>query len=206
MNIQKISLTLSVLALIIAAALFGTSLSTKSKVIALADEQELLELISKYMWALDSGVEMEQMTSVFTEDAVVKYVSVGKNNLMALNENLVGIKEIHDWLANSLAAKAKDTAKSVKVSEQGNTIIPGHFFSNAIIDVDGDKADVRFIFPGSNFKAAYWGDAVKVNGQWRFKMLLQENRVTNAQPRYRKPGLNTKYSNPEYKEEASDDQ
>lgn len=193
MKLQKLLSSVKMAAVSIfflfSAAVLAEPNTLESRLTALEDQLKIHELISKYAWAIDSGALMEPIAGVFTQDAVADYITVGDHRPLILNEHLVGIEQIQAWLHQGLAERANGGA--------GATIplVPSHTFNNTIIDLDGDKADVRFAFVsgGGNYTAAYQVEAVKLNGAWFFKTLRHEARVKDGS--FITPG--SRYANPE---------
>lgn len=178
MTISRISLILSALTITMV-SLPSRAISAESRegaaelapveqrIAVLEDRLDLLNLISTYAWVIDSGCTMEQIASVFAPDAVATYKTVDNDSLMHFDVHLVGIQKIQAWLHEGLGFKAGADAPD-----------PSHFMTNAIVEVNGNKATLRFELAGTKgYVAAYWVDAVKVHGKWRFQSLLHKARV-----------------------------
>ena len=157
------------------------------------DHIMLMESISRYSWAIDSLVDRDMLASVFAPNAVADYISVGKDNPMKLNEHLVGFERIYGWLHDGTLGQ-RDKDPLVQTS---------HFMSDAIVDIDGTKAKLRFKLHarGGNFVAAYWVDAVKTPAGWRWVTFRQESRVKDA-TQYLKNPLSRRFIDPEAIEAA----
>lgn len=138
------------------------------------DYLTLLDSISRYAWAIDSLVDRGMLEAIFTPDATAGFTSVGPDNPMQLDEHLTGFEQIHAWLHTGMLGQ-RDPNPLVR---------PLHFMTNAIIDIDGDAARLRFMLHarGGIFVAAYWVDAVRTPDGWRWKRLRQESNVQDATP------------------------
>ncbi len=147
----------------------------------------LVESISRYSWAIDSLVDRDLLASVFAPNAVADYISVGKDNPMKLNEHLVGFEQIYAWLHNGILGQR----------EKDPLVQTSHFLTDAIVDIDGSNAKLRFKLHarGGNFVAAYWVDAIKTPAGWRWVKFLQESRVSDAAP-YLKDPLSRRFIDP----------
>ena len=125
-----------------------------------SDELEIASVLNRYARAVD-GKNWDLWRSLFTEDAVIDYSSVG---------GVVGDREeVSDWL------------------ERGLALMPmtQHFISNIEADIDGDTATVRAMFynpmllPGATTTSACGGYyhhlMVRSGGGWLSRHLREEN-------------------------------
>jgi hypothetical protein len=125
-----------------------------------SDELGIASVLNRYARAVD-GKDWDLWRSLFTEDAVIDYSSVG---------GVVGDREeVSAWL------------------ERGLALMPmtQHFISNIEADIDGDTATVRAMFynpmllPGATTISACGGYyhhlMVRTEGGWLSKHLREEN-------------------------------
>lgn len=134
-----------------------------SDVQALADRLEVLELSSRYAWGVDA-VDREELARVFAPDAVAEYIGVGANAL-ALNERLKGFDAIFDWLHRNLGHR------------KGTEGLPVHFVTNQIVELHGDRADLRYYMHNRWMAAGgvYYVEAIRTPKGWRIaKLRLEE--------------------------------
>jgi 3-phenylpropionate/cinnamic acid dioxygenase small subunit len=125
-----------------------------------SDELEIASVLHRYARAVD-GKDWDLWRSLFTEDAVIDYSSVG---------GVVGDREeVAAWL------------------ERGLSLMPitQHFISNIEADIDGDTATVRAMFynpmllAGATTTSACGGYyhhlMVRTEHGWRSRHLREEN-------------------------------
>jgi len=116
-----------------------------------ADKLEIMELVSRYNWAIDHN-NAEEWADVFTADGrFLAYGEVrgeGRDNLLA-------------YIRKSAAAGNKKR----------------HWTSNAIIEGDGDRARLKLYIMALDISAGirpyimgeYDDTLVRVDGRWKFK-------------------------------------
>lgn len=132
-----------------------------------SDELEIASVLHRYARAVD-GKDWDLWRSLFTEDAVIDYSSVG---------GVVGDREeVSGWL------------------ERGLSLMPmtQHFISNIEVDIDGDTATVRAMFynpmllPGATTTSACGGYyhhlMVRTEHGWRSRQMREENRWFDNPP------------------------
>ncbi len=126
-----------------------------------SDELEIASVLHRYARAVD-GKDWDLWRSLFTEDAVIDYSSVG---------GVVGDREeVSAWL------------------ERGLALMPmtQHFISNIEADIDGDTATVRAMFynpmllPGATTISA-------CGGYYHHLMVRSEARLAQQAPARREP-------------------
>ena len=126
----------------------------------ISDELEIASVLHRYARAVD-GRNWDLWRSLFTEDAVIDYSSVG---------GAVGDREVVSaWL------------------ERGLALLPmtQHFISNIEADIDGGTATVRamfynpMMFPGASTISAcggyYHHQMVRTEAGWRGRHMREEN-------------------------------
>jgi len=130
---------------------------------AAADRLELVELLHRYAWAIDSG-DWELLARVFTEDAEADFSSVGE--YVAADSRLQGREAIVGWLRDALAA-FPDVL---------------HFLSNHLVDVRGDTARTLTYMHVLHLPMGgiYHGDAVRTRDGWRLHRLRLDERSFDA--------------------------
>lgn len=130
------------------------------------DRAQIEDLLARYSFALD-WQDADAYANTFTEDGVLDWaqgVVVGRD---AIRKEMQGAKEYFDNLA--------EEAKPLRRSRLR------HFITNAVIKVDGDKADVRAFWlemynnnPERKGQAQAYGHSIdelkKVNGEWLFSL------------------------------------
>lgn len=136
-----------------------------------ADRLDVMELMSRYSWALDSGVDRGMLAQVFSENAVAEYVSADDRSIF-LNEHLQGLEAIYRWLHDN----------QLRPPGRPGRMVPHHFLTSPIAEVHGDVADLRFVlhgWPGS-FVGAYEVKAVRTLDGWRISHLRLESMIEDA--------------------------
>lgn len=135
------------------------------------DRLDVLELMSRYSWALDSGVDRGMLAQVFSEDAVAEYVSAAGESIF-LNERLQGLEAIYRWLHEN----------QLRPPGRTDHMVPHHFLTSPIAEVNGDFADLRFVLHGwpGHFVGAYQIKAVRTREGWRISHLRLESMIDDA--------------------------
>ncbi len=126
---------------------------------AAADRLELVELLHRYAWAIDSG-DWDLLAQVFTEDAEADFSSVGE--YVDADARARGRDSIVAWLRGAL--------------EPFPDVL--HFLSNALVDVEGDTARTRTYMHVLHMPMGgiYHGEAVRTPSGWRLRRLRLEER------------------------------
>ena len=134
----------------------------------LRDQLALTELSHRYAWAIDT-MDRELLAQVFTPDAQAHYLEVGPK-VLGLDARLDGFDEIHDWLESGLGHR------------KGPAGLPWHFMSNHLIELDGDRAKMRFYMHNRPLAAGgvYYVDAVRTAEGWRIARLRLEEQTWKA--------------------------
>ena len=153
----------------------------------LRDQLALTELSHRYAWAIDT-MDRELLAQVFTPDAQAHYVEVGPK-VLGLDARLDGFDEIHAWLESGLGHR------------KGPAGLPWHFMSNHLIELDGDRAKMRFYMHNRPLAAGgvYYVDAVRTPEGWRMARLRLEEQTWKAEAYEGSP-------QPELRKGAADDE
>lgn len=138
---------------------------------AVADRLDVLELMSRYSWALDSGVDRGMLAKVFATDAVADYVSSAGESVF-LNEHLRGFEAIYRWLRDN----------QLRPYGAVDRVVPHHFLTSPLAEIHGDDADLRFVLHGwpGNFVGIYRIQAVRTSEGWRIAHLRLESMIEEA--------------------------
>ena len=143
--------------------------SLESRIRRLEDIEAIKQLKARYCALCDDGYDADQLTDLFTEDAL--------------------------WHGGSLGV-ARGREKIRKFFQNTPAVMPFavHMVMNPVIEVDGDTATGRwYLFQAATLKAvengadkrvdgALWGSArydeeyVRVDGEWKFKSLRLTSR------------------------------
>jgi len=136
-----------------------------------ADRLDVLELMSRYSWALDSGVDREMLAKVFATDAVADYVSTNGESVF-LDEHLQGFEAIYRWLRDN----------QLRPYGAVDRAVPHHFLSSPLAEIHGNDADLRFVLHGwpGNFVGTYRIQAVRTSDGWRISHLRLESMTGDA--------------------------
>lgn len=128
-----------------------------------ADRLELVELLHRYAWAIDSA-DWELLTQVFSEDAEADFSSVGE--YVEADARMRGREAIVSWLRTALAP-FPDVL---------------HFMSNQLVEVQGDRARTRTYMHVLHLPMGgiYHGEAVRTPEGWRLRRLRLEERSFDA--------------------------
>lgn len=132
---------------------------------AAQDYFEIMQLSSKYAWGIDT-VDRALLATVFAPDAVAEYVAVGENP-MDLNERLVGFDNIFAWIHKQLGHR------------EGTKGLPWHFVTNQVVELHGDKAELRYYMHNRPMVAGgvYRVQAVRTPQGWRIARLRLEEQL-----------------------------
>ena len=115
----------------------------------LADKAEIVELMTRYCFAVDFR-DFEQLRTVFATDADATYV-LSPLNLGLEDVHLSGVDAIVEWLSSVLG----------NLGEPG----PRHAMTNYLIEIHGDHAHSRNYLAGGG--GLYTVDHVRTPDGWR---------------------------------------
>lgn len=135
----------------------------------LSDQLALTELSHRYAWAIDT-MDRALLAEVFTPDAKAHYVEVGPK-ILGLDARLDSFDEIYAWLESGLGHR------------KGPAGLPWHFMSNHLIELEGDRAKMRFYMHNRPLAAGgvYYVDAVRTAKGWRIARLRLEEQTWKAE-------------------------
>jgi hypothetical protein len=133
------------------------------------DRLEVMQLSSKYAWGIDT-MDRDLLATVFAKNAVADYVAVGDSPL-ELNEHLVGFETIFSWLHKSLGHR------------KGTAGLPWHYVTNQVVELHGDRADLRYYMHNRPMAAGgvYYVKAVRTAEGWRIERLRLEEQLWNSE-------------------------
>lgn len=133
-----------------------------------ADRAEIIALSSQYAWGVDS-LDRSLLARTFHAEATAHYLAVGENP-MNLDVRLEGFPAIFAWLHANLSQR------------KGHAGLPMHFVSNALVDLRGDEATLRFYMHNraSSVGGAYYIEAERAAAGWRIKSLNLEEQTWDA--------------------------
>lgn len=136
------------------------------------DRLDVLELASRYSWAVDSGVDREALARVFTSEAVAEYVFTDADGSVSTSGRLEGFAAIHEWLR----------ANQYRPLGSPDRPIPHHLLTSPVAEVDGEVADLRCVLHGwpGDFIGFYRIKAVKTPEGWRISRLRLESTTRDA--------------------------
>jgi len=138
-------------------------MSANDRLAAATDRLELVELLHRYAWAIDSG-DWDLLAQVFTEDAEADFSSMGE--YVEGESTTRGRAAIAAWLRRALAP------------------FPGvlHFMSNQLVEVQGDRARTLAYMHVLHMPMGgiYHGEALRTREGWRLRRLRLEERSFEA--------------------------
>ena len=130
----------------------------------LIDKQQIVELMSRYCYAVDFR-NMEELRTVFAEDVEAVYVleplGIGMDDVF-----LSGVDAVIGWLSSVLG-------------NLGNPA-PHHAMTNHLIELDGDKARSRSYLAGGG--GLYTAEHVRTPDGWRARRWEMRNFPRPALP------------------------
>lgn len=132
-----------------------------------SDRIELIELMNRYAWGVDT-LEKKTFETVFLNDATAYYLGVGENaKVLNLNAQLNGLDEIYSWIVKGVGHR------------KGHAGLPWHFITNHLVDLKGDTAKVAAYMHNRPMAAGgvYYVDAVRTKDGWRIKHLKLEEQL-----------------------------
>jgi len=146
----------------------GTDMIENSQLQQLIDRMDLADLLTRYVQVIDFGETVEEILSVFTDDAAIEGTFRGKDQGRA-----------------ALEAYARS------ILEMRKTVAYRHNITNVIVTIDGDSATItsffiltyRYGYYGGEvqmtrqYMGDYWCRAVRINGRW-----LLAHRIVKVDP------------------------
>lgn len=133
------------------------------------DYYQILELSSRYAWGMDT-LDKELLSTVFSSDAHAHYKIVNDSPIQ-LDKKIQGLDAIFEFLQSSFS------------NRKGFELLPWHFVSSHIVEIDGDNASLRFYMhnrPGTA-GGVYYMQVARTPQGWRVKDLrLDEQQMWNV--------------------------